>query len=76
MKEMITRIRPDGFPKEFYELYFPLFGNDYIDVINNAFNDGILAKSQQLGLIRLLCKDPSKPDQLTNWMPISLIGVD
>ena len=66
----------DVLPTEFYELYFPRVGNHCINVINKAFNDEILAKSQRLGLIRLLCKDLSKPDQLTNWRPISLIYVD
>ena len=43
IKEMKPNRSPgsDGLPKEFYELYFPLFGNDYINVINNAFSDGI-----------------------------------
>jgi len=66
----------DGLPKEFYQRFFRLFGNDFVDVINQAFEDGQLSPSQRLGYITLICKDKDHADQLGNWRPVSLLNVD
>ncbi len=64
----------DGFPAEFYKLYFHLFGDVFVKIINN--NKGSLSFTQRVGLITLLCKDPLHADELGNWRPISLLNVD
>ena len=64
----------DGFPAEFYKLYFHLFGKTLVELINN--NNGFLSFTQRVGLITLLCKDPLHADELGNWRPISLLNVD
>ena len=64
----------DGLPAEFYKLLFPIFGDVFIDSINN--NVGLMSPSQRIGLITLLCKDPDHSDELGNWRPISLLNVD
>ena len=66
----------DGLPKEFYKLFFPLFGHNFVNMINGCFEDGQLTESQHLGYISLLCKKPDVPQFLTNWRPISLLNVD
>jgi len=66
----------DGLPKEFYERFFRLFGGDFVHVINQACEDGLLSPSQRLGYITLLCKDKTHADQLSNWRPVSLLNVD
>jgi len=66
----------DGLPKEFYERFFRLFGGDFVHVINQACEDGLLSSSQRLGYITLLCKDKKHADQLSNWRPVSLLNVD
>jgi exonuclease III len=64
----------DGLPAEFYKLFFPVFGNIFVELINS--NEGQMSRSQRIGLITLLCKDPDHADELGNWRPISLLNVD
>ena len=66
----------DGLPKEFYVKYFPLFGQHFVEVINNCFDLGTLTPSQRKGLITLICKDESKAEFLKCWRPISLLNID
>jgi hypothetical protein len=66
----------DGLPKEFYERFFHLFGADFINVVNQAYDKGSLSESQRTGLITLICKDPDHPELLENWRPISLLNID
>jgi len=78
IKEMKDNKSPgsDGLPKEFYDKFFSLFQDLFVDVLNSAFDNGSLSTSQRYGVITLACKDPSKADLLTNWRPISLLNVD
>ena len=41
----------DGFQKEFYEKYWDIFGQDLVEVLNNAFLKGGLSNSQREGII-------------------------
>ena len=66
----------DGLPKEFYKLFFPVFGHSFVNMVNGCFEDGQLTESQRLGYISLLCKKLDVPQFLTNWRPISLLNVD
>lgn len=67
----------DGLPKEFYQKYFYLFGDDFVDMTNNCFTQGKdLPLSMRSAVLTLLCKDPNNSGQLKNWRPISLLNVD
>ena len=65
----------DGFPMEFYVLFWEILGPDLVKVLNFAFSHGRLSTSQRRGIIILLYK---KGDRLEtkNWRPISLLNVD
>ena len=58
----------DGLPAEFYKKFFYLFGDAFVDFVNNCFQKGELSPSQRPGTISLLCKN------LTNWCPTSLLN--
>ena len=66
----------DGLPKEFYSLYFYLFGNTYVEIINNAFENGLLSISQRTAYITLICKNEEHKEELKYWRPISLLNYD
>ena len=85
VKECVTALKAmksmktpgsDGLPKEFYEKFFYLFGEDFVKVMNDACDCGLMSPSQRLGYITLLCKDSQHADNLSNWRPVSLLNVD
>ena len=65
----------DGFPAEFYKRFWPVLGNDFVDVINFCHRQGRLSPSQRSGVITLLHK---RGDRLAmqNWRPITFLYVD
>ena len=66
----------DGLPKEFYAFAFKYIGKSFVEMLNNSWEEGILAQSQIVGLITLICKDFSQSDKLHFWRPISLLNTD
>ena len=66
----------DGLPKEFYAFAFKYIGKSFVEMLNNSWEEGILAQSQRVGLITLICKDLSQSDNLNFWRPISLLNTD
>ena len=66
----------DGLPKEFYSLYFYLFGNTYVEIMNNALGNGILSLNQRTAYITLICKNEEHSEDLKYWRPISLLNYD
>ena len=66
----------DGLPAEFYKQFFPLFGKDFINMINLCYLWHKLTPSQRLSLITLLCKNREFHYLLNYWRPISLLNVD
>ena len=66
----------DGLPKEFYVFAFKYIGKSFVEMVNNSWEEGILAQSQRVGLITLICKDSSQCDNLNFWRPISLLNTD
>ena len=66
----------DGLPVEFYKSFFPIIGDAYVQYVNACFRDGKFCPSQRMATITLLCKNPEKPEFLSNWRPISLLNVD
>ena len=66
----------DGLPAEFYKKFFPIFGRDFVAMINLCNYLGRLSPSQRLSLITLLCKNREFNFFLNYWRPISLLNVD
>ena len=66
----------DGLTKEFYSSVFYLIGDSFVEMINICLRNGCLSISQRMGLITLICKDPARSTDLTNWRPISLLNCD
>ena len=66
----------DGLPAEFYKKFFPIFGQDYVIMINLCNLLGRLSPSQRLSLITLLCKNREFHYFFNYWRPISLLNVD
>ena len=66
----------DGLPAEFYKKFFPLFGKDFVNMINLCYLWDKLTSSQRLSLITLLCKNREFHYLLNYWRPISLLNVD
>ena len=65
----------DGFTVEFYLTFFDLIGNDLVDSLNSAYQNGELSISQRRGVISLIPKEVSLL-KLQKWRPITLLDVD
>lgn len=65
----------DGLPIEFYKCFWGIIGADYVDVINECFNQQELTESQKIAVISTLFKKGNQLS-LTNWHPISLLNCD
>ena len=57
----------DGLPAEFYKCFFPIFGHDFVAMINLCNYLGKLSPSQRLSLITLLCKNRQFHYFLNYW---------
>ena len=66
----------DGLPKEFYFNFFHLFGDDFVNMVNECYLLGELTGSQRQGLITLICKNQDFAHLLGYWRPISLLNLD
>ena len=60
----------DGFPVEFYKIFWKELRPLLIDVYNEAFNRGYLDNQMVLWVIRLIPKPEKNHDELKNWRPI------
>ena len=58
IKEMKRDKAPglDGLPIDFYDTFWPLFGNYLVDVFNEAFETGKLTESQKRSVLSLIYK--------------------
>ena len=65
----------DGLPMEFYMAFWPVLGQDLVDVLNAGFDQQELSISQRRGVITLIFKKED-PLLMKNWRPISLLSVD
>ena len=65
----------DGFPAEFYRTFWPVLGQDFVEVMNFCYASGRLSSSQRSGLITLLFKRGDRLE-MKNWRPITLLCVD
>ena len=78
LKSMGTGKSPgeDGFTVEFYRCFFDILGNDLLNSLNAAYENGEMSISQRRGVITLIPKENSDPRELSNWRPITLLNVD
>ena len=67
----------DGLPAEFYVKFWYLIGTVFTQIVNQIYYENHeLSDTQKEGLIKLICKDTSKKDQLKYYRPISLLNTD
>ena len=67
---------PDGLSKEFYMTFIDIFAPMLLKLYENICNEKTLSNSQKISYITLICKDPEKHYDVTNYRPISLINID
>ena len=65
----------DGLPAEFYQRFWLLLGEDYVEVMNFCFANQRLTPTQRSGVITLLHKRGDILD-MKNWRSITLLCVD
>lgn len=65
----------DGLPKEFYVTFWDMLSKDFLEVVHEIFISGSLGASMKEGIISLLFKK-GDPEELKNWRPVTLLGVD
>lgn len=65
----------DGLPVDFYKVFWPVVGEDMLEVFQDSFRHGLLPQSCRRAVITLL---PKKGDlqELKNWRPVSLLCGD
>ena len=70
------RTGSDGYPIEFYKMFWNQIGPILVKSFNYSFNMGLLSDSHRRDVISLIPKDGKDEDLLKNWRPISLLNVD
>jgi len=65
-----------GFSIEFYEAFLDLLGGNLLDCYNKAFQENQLSISQRRGIISLIPKGEENWNEITSWLPITLLNVD
>uniref|UniRef100_A0A671TWB6 Reverse transcriptase domain-containing protein n=1 Tax=Sparus aurata TaxID=8175 RepID=A0A671TWB6_SPAAU len=65
----------DGIPVDFYKTFWPVVGEDMLEVFQESFRSGLLPQSCRRAVITLLPKKGDLQD-LKNWRPVSLLCRD
>ena len=78
MKNMKHNKSPgcDGFPIEFYKVFWIDIGKYLLKSFNESFTEGILPLTQRQGIITCIHKTGKPREHLKNWRPISLLNAD
>ena len=66
----------DGFPAEFYKVFWNDISTLFVNAINCSFQKGQLSVTQRHGIISRLPKKDKNPLFLKNWRPITLLNCD
>ena len=66
----------DSFSVEFYQFFFELLGQEFLNSINASYDKNELSISQRGGVISLIPKEDANLKDLANWEPITLLNVD
>ena len=64
----------DGFPVEFFKVFWRQLGGLVLRSINEGFSKGQMSNTQKEGVIICIPKSDSDRDKLRNWRPISLLN--
>lgn len=81
VKEVIKKMKncktpgSDGFPIEFYKVFWRDIGEYLINSLNLAFSKGQLSITQKQGIITCIPKSDNR-EYMKNWRPITLLNVD
>jgi len=65
----------DGFPAEFFKVFWQQLGIFVVRSLNDGFRRGELSNTQKEGIIICIPKPDRSRDHLKNWRPISLLNV-
>ncbi len=65
----------DGIPVDFYKTFWPVVGEDMLEVFQESFRSGLLPQSCRRAVIILIPKKGDLQD-LKNWRPVSLLCGD
>ena len=78
LKQMANNKTPglDGFPVEFYKVFWLDLKSILIDSFNYAYEKGELSLDQKRGVITLIPKKDKNRLLVKNWRPITLLPVD
>ena len=69
--EMENRLHGEsGFAVGFYKHFFDLFGQEFLDSVNAAYDDNELTISQRRGVITLIPKEDANLKDLSNGDPL------
>ena len=66
---------PDGFPAEFYQQYWHLFSDLYLEFVN-AVKDSAFPKGMNTSITTLVYKEKGEIYLLKNYRPIAMMNVD
>ena len=66
----------DGFPSEFYKVFWADISTLLLNAIKCAFEKGLLSISQRSGILSLLPKENKLHYFIKNWWPITLLNYD
>ena len=66
----------DGFPPEFYKMFWKSIGSLVYDSLAYAINNKHLSIEQKRGILKLILKKDKNPCYLKHWRPISLLNTD
>ena len=65
----------DGFPAEFYKVFWGKLKDIILNAINESYDNGVLSTSLRHGLITCLPKGTKPREFIKNWRPITLLSV-
>ena len=66
----------DGFPTEFYKVFWNDISTTLISALNFAYDTGQLSITQRRGIITLIPKKDAEPYFIKNWRPLTLLNCD
>ena len=65
----------DGFPSEFYKIFWAKLKYIRLHALNESYDNGILSTTLRHGLITCLPKGQKPREFIKNWRPITLLSV-
>ena len=66
----------DGFPAEFYKVFWTDISTPLVASLNFAFNNGCMSITQRRGIIKLIPTKDAELYLIKNWRPLSLLNTD